>query len=85
MYHIKTDKRSQTSASQIVQGLQECLKTTPLKAVTVSDIHRVTGIMRQWRKQLGEESFPTAPGTLEAGRASSSPAAFVRGPAGRDN
>lgn len=46
MYHIKTDKRSQTSASQIVQGLQECLKTTPLKAVTVSDIHRVTGISR---------------------------------------
>ena len=48
-------------------------------------LHRVTGIMRQSGKQLGEESFPTAPGTLEAGRVSSSPAAFVRGPAGRDN
>ena len=46
MYHIKPDKRSQASAAQIVQGLQECLKTTPLKTVTVSDLHRVTGISR---------------------------------------
>ena len=46
MYHIKSDKRSQTSAAQIVRGLQECLKTTPLKAITVSDLHRVTGISR---------------------------------------
>ena len=46
MYHIKTDRRSQTSAAQIVRGLQECLKNTPLKSVTVSDIHRVTGISR---------------------------------------
>ncbi len=46
MYHIKNDKRSQTSAAQIVGGLQECLKTMPLKAVTVSDLHRATGISR---------------------------------------
>ena len=46
MYHIKSDKRSQTSAAEIVRGLQECLKTTPLKSVTVSDIHRATGISR---------------------------------------
>ena len=46
MYHIKSDKRSQASAVQIVRGLQECLKNTPLKAVTVSDIHRITGISR---------------------------------------
>lgn len=46
MYHIKQDKRSQASASQIVRGLQECLKTTPLKSVTVSDIHKITGISR---------------------------------------
>ena len=43
------------------------------------------GPMRQSRKQLGEDSVPTAPGTLEAGRISSRPAVFVRGPAGRDN
>ena len=46
MYHIKSDKRSQSSAAEIVRGLEECLKTTPLKAITVSDIHRVTGISR---------------------------------------
>ena len=40
------------------------------------------GPMRQSRKQLGEDSFPTAPGTLEAGRISSRPEAFARGPAG---
>ena len=46
MYHIKSDRRSQASAAEIVRGLQECLKTAPLKAITVSDIHRVTGISR---------------------------------------
>lgn len=46
MYHIKQDKRSQASAAEIVRGLQECLKTMPLKAITVTDNHRVTGISR---------------------------------------
>ena len=46
MYHIKSDRRSQSSAAEIVLGLQECLKSTPLKAITVFDIHRVTGISR---------------------------------------
>ena len=46
MYHIKSDRRSQSSAAEIVRGLQECLKTTPLKAITVSDLYRVTGISR---------------------------------------
>ena len=46
MYHIKSDRRSQASAAEIARGLQECLRTTPLKNVTVSDIHRVTGISR---------------------------------------
>lgn len=46
MYHVKSDRRSQASAAEVVRGLQECLKTTPLKAVTVSNIHRVTGISR---------------------------------------
>ena len=46
MYHIKPDKRSQSSAAEIARGLEECLKTKSLKAVTVSDIHRVTGISR---------------------------------------
>ena len=46
MYHIKSDQRSQSSAAVIVRGLQECLKNTPLKSITVTDIHRVTGISR---------------------------------------
>ncbi len=46
MYHIKPDKRSQASAQQIVQGLQACLKHTPLKSITMSDLHRSTGISR---------------------------------------
>lgn len=46
MYHIKSDRRSQSSAAEIARGMQECLKTTPLKSITVSDIHRTTGISR---------------------------------------
>ena len=46
MYHIKSDRRSQATAAEIVRGMQECLKTTPLKSITVTDIHRVTGISR---------------------------------------
>ena len=46
MYHIKSDKRSQTSAVGIVRGLQECLKTKPLKAITVSDLYKASGISR---------------------------------------
>lgn len=46
MYHIKQDRRSQASATEIVRGLQECLKSEPLRSVTVSDIHRATGISR---------------------------------------
>lgn len=46
MYHIKSDRRSQASAAEIVRGLQTCLKTQPLRTVTVTDIHRATGISR---------------------------------------
>ena len=46
MYHIKPDKRSQASAEQIVQGMRRCLGNQPLKAITVSDLHRATGISR---------------------------------------
>lgn len=46
MYHIKSDKRSQASAAEIVWGLQECLESKPLKSITVSDLHKVTGISR---------------------------------------
>lgn len=46
MYHIKEDRRSQASAESIAGGLQECLKTMPLKSITVSDIHRASGVSR---------------------------------------
>lgn len=46
MYHIKNDKRARTSAAEITQGMYRCLQTTPLGSVTVSDLHRETGISR---------------------------------------
>jgi len=46
MYHIKPDRRSTASADALAQGLNICLKTMPLSAVTVTDLHRVTGISR---------------------------------------
>jgi len=46
MYHIKEDRRSQASAAAVVRGLQDCLKVKPLKSVTVSDLHKATGISR---------------------------------------
>ncbi|MBQ7858700.1 MAG: TetR/AcrR family transcriptional regulator [Faecalibacterium sp.] len=46
MYHIKPDKRSAASADRIAQGLLTCLNTMPLKTITVSDLHRATGLSR---------------------------------------
>lgn len=46
MYHIKSDRRSRASAEELARGLNICLKTMPLSAVTVSDLHRITGISR---------------------------------------
>lgn len=46
MYHIQNDKRAKASAEEITKGLYRCLQTKPLSAVTVSDLHRETGISR---------------------------------------
>ena len=46
MYHIKPDRRSLHTAGEISRGLLECLKEKKLNAITISDIHRVTGISR---------------------------------------
>jgi len=46
MYHIKSDRRSRASAAAIVKGLQNCLNTMPMHAITVSDIHRSSGVSR---------------------------------------
>lgn len=42
----KNDKRSTASARELVRGLMECLKEKPMNAITVSDIHRATGVSR---------------------------------------
>ena len=46
MYHIKPDKRSQTSAGEILRGMQLCLREKPLREITVTDIHRAAGVSR---------------------------------------
>ena len=46
MYHIKSDRRSQASANELARGLNVCLKSMPLSTITVSDLHRITGISR---------------------------------------
>lgn len=46
MYHIQGDIRAHNSAKMIGKGLLQLLKTTPLNEVTVSDIHRATGVSR---------------------------------------
>ena len=46
MYHIKSDRRSCHTAEEISQGLLECLKDQPLNSITITDIHRRTGISR---------------------------------------
>lgn len=46
MYHIKSDKRSQTSARLIVDGLYKCLEHKKFSAVTISDIQRASTVGR---------------------------------------
>lgn len=46
MYHIKPDRRSQHTAGEIGRGLLECLKEQSLASITVTDLHRKTGISR---------------------------------------
>ncbi len=46
MYHIKTDKRSQTSARLICEGLIECMKKKEFAQITITDIQRTSGVGR---------------------------------------
>ncbi len=46
MYHIKDTKRSRFNAEELGKGLILCLQTKPLNQVSISDLHRVTGISR---------------------------------------
>lgn len=46
MYHIKTDKRSQTSARLVVNGLYECLERKSFSKITITDIQRASSVGR---------------------------------------
>ncbi len=46
MYHIRDDKRAQTSAELIYQGLVQCLRWKPFDFVTVTDVLRISGVGR---------------------------------------
>lgn len=46
MYHIKPDKRAQTSVKLICAGLRQCLKEKSFESITISDIQRVSGVSR---------------------------------------
>lgn len=46
MYHIKPDKRSQTSAKLIVDGLYQCLEEKSFSKVTITDIQRASSVGR---------------------------------------
>lgn len=46
MFHIKSDKRSQTSAELIVEGLFRCVERKSFADVTISDIQRKSGVGR---------------------------------------
>ena len=46
MYHIPNDKRAYKSAALLQDGLVACLKEKPLSAITISDLHRASGVSR---------------------------------------
>lgn len=46
MYHIKSDKRAQTSANLIYKGLCSCLKEKPFDQITIQDIQIASSVSR---------------------------------------
>lgn len=46
MFHIKHDKRSQTSANLIVEGLFECMRTKNFSEITITDLQKVSSVSR---------------------------------------
>ena len=46
MFHIKPDKRSQMSASLIVNALHQCLQIKPFEKITIADIQRESTVGR---------------------------------------
>ena len=46
MYHIKQDKRAQTSVELICEGLTSCLEQKRFEDISISDIQRASGVSR---------------------------------------
>lgn len=46
MYHIKADKRSQTSARLICEGLVECMQKKEFTQITITDVQRASSVGR---------------------------------------
>ncbi|MFI3169586.1 MAG: TetR/AcrR family transcriptional regulator [Faecalibacterium sp.] len=46
MYHIKPDKRAQTSATLLYQGLSLCMQEKPFDKITISDLQEASSVSR---------------------------------------
>ena len=46
MYHIREDKRQQKSAVRLMKGLTECLKTSKMSDISVSELCSNSGVSR---------------------------------------
>ncbi|MBQ7497719.1 MAG: TetR/AcrR family transcriptional regulator [Selenomonas sp.] len=46
MFHIKPDKRSQSSAALITKGLFTCMQQKPFSAITITDVQKASTVGR---------------------------------------
>ena len=46
MYHIKNDKRAQTSTELICAGLLACMREKPFARITITDVQRASTVSR---------------------------------------
>lgn len=46
MYHVKQDKRSQTSAQLIIEGVNACLKKKSFQEISITDVQRESTVGR---------------------------------------
>ncbi len=61
MYHIKQDKRAQTSVELICTGLKQCLREKSFENITISDIQRISGVSRSTFYETLTESRMCSP------------------------
>jgi len=61
MFHIKPDKRSQTSAALLVDGLYQCMKEKPFSSITITDVQKASTVGRATFYRL----FDALPDVLE--------------------